>query len=477
MANINITIDGKALSVPAGTTILAAASQNGIHIPTLCFLEKLVPHASCRMCVVEVEGARTFQHACAAKVREGMVVRTDTEALRTSRKLTLQLLLSDHSVDCHHCLRMGSSKCEDLDPKLCESCFFCDCVRDGFCELQSLAREYKVDVLPFAQRHNVHPIDATTAIVRNVNKCVKCKRCVDVCGSVQAVHNLAASGRGCDVTIGPALGKTMAESACIGCGRCAEVCPTGAIFVKEHKDEMIYQAHAYGVETACLLSENVLPELERLYKLPEGSLTIGQVAAALKKIGVDHIYSDAAAKEAAKAQAAALLDERLESGKCLILTDSAAAKKFLRREYPALKDRFAFYDDVQTIFAEQMKAVKPAAKHIQVSADNGFAVEAEESGSVEFFLNTRELYRVFLRTGGAPQRRQPTELEELCESEHCERYEAILQNLDWNMERELEELTFTENGRELRALLCRNLGQLRAAVEKMDHYDVIRVLA
>jgi len=174
MANVNIIMDGRSLSVPAGTSVLEAARANGIRIPTLCFLKELDPRASCRMCVVEIEGARTFQHACATRVREGMVVHTDTEAVRASRKLTLELLLSNHAVDCHHCLRIGSSRCDDLDPKFCEWCFFCDCVKDGFCELQALAREYGVDQLPFPQHHGRYPVDDSAVIVRDPNKCIKC---------------------------------------------------------------------------------------------------------------------------------------------------------------------------------------------------------------------------------------------------------------------------------------------------------------
>ena len=119
---VKLTIDGREVLAPEGSTILEAAASVGIHIPTLCFLKEVEPHASCRMCVVEVEGARTFQHACAAKVREGMVVHTNTEAVYASRKLTLQLLLSNHAVDCHHCLRIGSSKCDDLDPRFWMCC-------------------------------------------------------------------------------------------------------------------------------------------------------------------------------------------------------------------------------------------------------------------------------------------------------------------------------------------------------------------
>ncbi len=355
MENVNLIIDGKALSVPAGSTILDAARANGIRIPTLCFLKGLDPRASCRMCVVEVEGARTFQHACAAKVREGMVVHTDTEAVRASRKLTLQLLLSNHAVDCHHCLRIGSSRCDDLDPRFCEMCFFCDCVKDGFCELQALAREYKVDALPFEQKHNTLPLDSSSVIVRNPNKCIKCRRCVDVCGKVQTVHNLAASGRGSEVTIGPAFGKPMAESACVGCSRCVEVCPTGAIFAREHKDELVYYAHRDGVKTAALISVELLPELERVLKRESGSVTLPQIAGALKKIGVDAVFDAREAEDAAQARVEKLLEEKRKEGTPLILTNSFAAKAFLSKNFPALQDRFLFYDSALAVFGEAAK--------------------------------------------------------------------------------------------------------------------------
>lgn len=467
MEMLNITINGKALSVPAGITVLQAARDNGIIIPTLCFLEKLEPHASCRMCVVEIEGSRTLQHACAAKVREGMVVNTDTDKVRASRKMTLELLLSDHNVDCHHCLRQGASRCDDLDPRLCESCFFCDCERDGFCELQTLAREYKVDVLPFTQKHNAHVVDATSAIVRNPNKCVKCKRCVDVCSKVQNVFNLSASGRGCDVVIGPALGKTMAESSCIGCGRCAEVCPTGAIFIKEYKDEALYHAHAYNTETVCLLSASVLPELEKLYKLPQGSLAVGQAAAALKKIGIDHVYSEENILNAANTVNAQKLDERLEKAGCIIYTDTPAAKKFMLKNHPELTENCVFGTDVLSEFAQTVSATVPNAKRYMVSANNGFAQAAAETGAVDFFINTRELYRIFLRTGGAPQRRLPTEPEKLFNTDNCARYSELFRDNHWEIGGEATEINLHENGRELRALICHNPAQFNSALKQI----------
>lgn len=472
MANVNLTIDGRSITVPAGTTILQAAKQNDIRIPTLCFLEKLEPHASCRMCMVEVEGARTFQHACAAKVKEGMVVHTDTEAVRASRKLTLQLLLSDHNVDCHHCLRIGSSKCEDLDPWFCESCFFCDCEKEGFCELQALAREYGVDALPFEQIHGQYPLDASTVIVRNPNKCIKCKRCVDVCGNVQTVHNLASSGRGCEVVIGPAFGRTMAESACIGCGRCVEVCPTAAIHVKEQIDEMLYYAHQYGTESVCMIEENVVPEIERLYRLDPGTITTEHLAASLKKMGFDHVYSAEGALTQAKTDAARLLEEKLGNGP-VILAQGEAAKQLMEREE---KDaNLALYPSAMAVFAQRMRQEKPDAKRTYISAFSGNDKAAAETGDVDFCVNTHEFYRILMRTGGAPHRRTPVALESL-EAEACSDYADILADTDWAPGGEPEEIRFRKGKKTYKGLLCRNPAQLRDLEDQRNNYDVIRVI-
>ena len=468
MANVNLTINGKTLSVPAGSTILEAARTNGIHIPTLCFLKELDPRASCRMCVVEVEGARTFQHACAAKVREGMIVHTDTEAVRASRKLTLELLLSNHAVDCHHCLRIGSSKCDDLDPKFCEMCFFCDCVKDGFCDLQALAREYKVDVLPFTQKHNTYPVDSSSAIVRNPNKCIKCRRCVDVCGKVQTVHNLAASGRGCELTIGPAFGKSMAESDCVGCGRCVELCPTGAIYAMEHKDELVYYAHRDGVSTAASVSADLIPELERVLKLKAGSVTLDEIAGALKKIGVDEVFDACEAEEAAKAQAEALLSEKLKAGRRVILTDSFAAKAFLEKNFPEKRDSFLFYDSPAAVFG---KAVQ-ADKRFVFSPIGNDAKECENTGCADIAVNPRELARIMIRTGSEPNPKRTAACESLGLPKASGKYGKLLEKAVWNMGKEPE--SFEIDG--LRCAVCHNLGQARMILEGNEAFDVIRVI-
>ncbi len=479
MANVNITIDGKQLSVPADMTILAAAKQNDIYIPTLCFLEKLDPHASCRMCVVEVEGARTFQHACAAKVKEGMVVHTNTEAVRASRKLTLQLLLSDHSVDCHHCLRIGSSKCNDLDPKFCEWCFLCDCEKDGFCDLQRLAREYEVDKLPFEQKHNTKPIDKSTVIVRNPNKCIKCKRCVDVCGKVQTVHNLAASGRGCEVVIAPAFGKTMADSDCIGCGRCVEVCPTGAIYCREHKDEAVYFAHRDGIKTVAQVDEKLIPELEKVWKCEPGTVTKEQVAGALKKIGIDRIVDAQDGAALARAEAEQLLTLHLGS-KPVILAQSLAAQKFVQKNWPELMSGFVFAPSAMEAFGRAAKAAFfPEAVQVKtyhfgpVGPD---AAEAGESGCVDFAINARELYRIMVRTGSEPNPKRVSEFAKLPAAELDPAFDPLFASAEWQLDGEPETLEIKVGRKKLSCAICRNLGQARIAIDA-GTFDVIRVIA
>lgn len=483
MANVNISINGAKLSVPEGLTVLEAAKSAGIHIPTLCQMEKLDPHASCRICVVEIEGARTLQHSCATKVREGMVVHTDTEAVRASRKLTLELLLSNHNVDCHHCLRIGNSRCEDLDPIFCETCSFCDCVRDGFCELQALAREYKVDMLPFSQKHNVHKIDATTAIVRNPNKCVKCKRCVDICGKVQSVHNLCASGRGSSVHIGPAFGKTMSESSCIGCGRCVQVCPTGAIYALEHKDELLYYAHMDTVFSIAQVSKSATAELERLLGREAGSVSFEQLAGSLRKMGVKYVADAACAEDIARSKAEKMLDESAGKG-TVIITDNYAAQKFLVKNYAELSDSFLFYPSANAEFGRLAKdlAVQKGAdlNSLKTFAVCGFgadAVEADESGCVDIAINSRELYRLMLTTGAEPRTDRTAQDCFAAESVSSGSYGKLLEPAEWNMDKEAERFTVSVNGRELKCAICHNLGQLRSVMEKRGDLDVIRALA
>ena len=488
MENINITMNDHKLSVPSGSTILEAATANGIKIPTLCYLKGIDARANCRMCVVEIENNRTFQPACATKVSEGMEVQTDTPAVRKSRKLTLELFLSRHAVDCHHCMRIGSSKSDDLDPKFCEMCFFCDCVRDGFCELQALAREYKVDYLPFEIESNTTPLDTSTgSVIRNPNKCIKCCRCVDVCNDIQTVHNLCVVNRGSGITVMPEMGKSMAESPCVQCGRCADVCPTGAIFMLEHMDEMLYNTHIYGVTTVAQLSSSVYEELTYLFKMEPGKETAKLVAAGLRKIGVDYVVTDDFAFAVSSAEAETVLGEAVKSATGpLIITNDYAARKFVKKNFPDMEGKLFIYASAQqqfgkyvkTVFAQEKKLVPASIRTIYITSENENAADTAENKTVDFTVNARELYRIFLRTGVNLNKRRPVELDSL--GTVCEVNE-LFAPVRWSIKGEVKELDLSLGGKTVKAAVTSNLGQARQLLTELQNgsskYDLIRINA
>jgi len=218
-ANVRVTIDGKDVRVPMGTTILEAARQAGIRIPTLCAHDDLCIAGVCRVCVVEVEGQRTLQAACAYPITQPITVLTHSRKVRQARRNILQLLLRNHYGECYTCKRNGN------------------------CELQSLAEEYGVETLHFGhvERPQFEPDHSSHAVFRDMNKCVLCRRCVRTCIDLQEVGVLEAVGRGADTKIETFLGKPINDVVCINCGQCINRCPTGALTANDPTAE-IWQA-------------------------------------------------------------------------------------------------------------------------------------------------------------------------------------------------------------------------------------------
>lgn len=488
MAEIKITMNGQQIGVPSGITVLEAAEYAGIHIPTLCHMKDIAPRANCRMCVVEIERFRTFQPACATKATDGMVIRTDTPAIRKARKLNLELILSHHAVDCHHCMRIGNSKCEDLDPSFCEMCFFCDCVKDGFCELQALAREYKVDLLPFEQEFcGQEPDVSSGVIIRNPNKCVKCRRCLDICNEVQSVHNLCTENRGTETRIVPQLGKSMAESSCTGCGRCVDVCPTGAIFALEHIDEVVYHAHKPGVLTVAQVSENILPELSKLFKM-EGQAKLGIVISGLHKIGIDHVVAEKAAASLVIQQEKKLLEECLgeNSNGPLIMTNSHAAQKFIKAEFPDMESKVHVYPSVQEQYGKLVQEAigegirdRENLRVVNVTSQVENATEAHQDVRIDYVVNARELYRMFLRTG-VDIRKRPIEEPDTFIEDVAEET-PVFEPVSWSLSKDITYTKAQWKGRELLVAEAVNLGQTRAILEQVkagsNTCDIIRIHA
>ena len=217
MENITIKINGTEVSAPKGSTILEAARIAHIEIPTLCFLKEINEIGACRMCVVEVKGARSLVASCVYPINPGMEVFTNTPKVLDSRKKTLQLLLSNHERKC------------------------LSCVRSGNCELQTLAKELGVEDEAYYDGAVTQscPDDSAAHMIRDNSKCILCRRCVAVCEKVQGIGVIGANDRGFDTNIGSAFKMGLGETSCVSCGQCIAVCPTGALREKDYIDDVL----------------------------------------------------------------------------------------------------------------------------------------------------------------------------------------------------------------------------------------------
>lgn len=262
-----VYINNQPVEVAEGSTILEAAALAGIRIPTLCHLEGLLPKGACRVCMVDVEGARNMVAACTTPVASGMKVITNSRSLREARKFVVELLLSEHCGECK------------------------TCVRNDDCELQQLAVELGVMTISYeGERLHTRIDDSTPALVRDSGKCIKCRRCLTVCNEIQGVGSLAAQGRGFESIIGPAFDQRLEGVMCVQCGQCAAVCPVGAITEKEHIDlvwEAIEDPEKFVVVQTAPAIRAALAES---FGYEPGTLVTGRMVAALRRLGFNRIF-------------------------------------------------------------------------------------------------------------------------------------------------------------------------------------------
>lgn len=315
-------------------------------------------------------------------------------------------------------------------------------------------------------------MDDSSVIVRNPNKCIKCKRCVDVCANVQTVHNLAASGRGSGVKIAPAFEKPMADSRCIGCARCVEVCPTGAIFVKERKDEMLDVTHTYGVKSVAMADAALIPELERIWPRKQVPVTLEQIVGSLKKLGFKAALNADDMRALAAAEAEKLLDARLKKGPAIV-ADSLAAKKLLERDYADYADRFVFMPSAAAVFGIYAKDALGADKTAVFGAIGPEASEVYETGCADFAVNARELYRIMVRTGAEPNPQRAAAPDAVEFDAPSGKYGKLLERVEWNRDTEPERFELKVGRKTYQCAVCHNPAQLQAALDA----DIVRVIA
>ncbi len=264
---VNITINGKPIAARDGMTILQAAKENNIQIPTLCCIQGQHEIGSCRICVVEVDGAKTLQASCITKVSEGMVIHTHSTRVRQRRKVLYELMLSDHPKDC------------------------LNCARNQHCELQALGETIQADEARFAgAKSKDTSVDAGPSIVREPAKCVLCRRCVMVCNEVQGVGVLNAQNRGFSTEIGPGNDLPIYEAACTNCGQCTVVCPVNALHERESIQD-VWEALADPKKTVVVQTAPAIrAALGEEFGYPAGTLVTGKMVSALKELGFRYTF-------------------------------------------------------------------------------------------------------------------------------------------------------------------------------------------
>ncbi len=261
------TINGIKVEVPENTTILQAARAANVRIPTLCFLEHREPIGACRVCLVEVKGARTLMPACATPVTPDMVVQTHSARARTTRRQVVELLLSEHDGNCQTCARSEN------------------------CELQKLAHELGVTKISFeGEKAPPHMDESTPALVRDNSKCIKCRRCVAVCGQVQGVGALFPQGRGFKTQIGPAFTRDLDAVTCVQCGQCAAICPVGAISERSHVEGVWKALEDPKKYVVVQTAPAIRAALGEEFSCEPGTLVTGKMVTALRQLGFDAVF-------------------------------------------------------------------------------------------------------------------------------------------------------------------------------------------
>ncbi len=310
---VNLTIDGKAVCVLEGTTVLEAAKTVNINIPTLCYLKDINEIGSCRVCVVEIKGARALQAACVYPVAEGLEVYTNSPRVRKARKATVELILSDHDRQC------------------------LTCSRNRNCELQKLADDLGIKEISFnGPKKMVSIDDLSPSIVRDNNKCVLCRRCVSVCKNVQTVSVIGAAYRGIETRIGSAFDIKLADTSCVNCGQCIAACPVGALYEKDGT-KAVWDALADNEKHVVIqAAPAVRAALGEEFGMEIGTCVTGKMAAAMKMLGFDEVLdTDFSADLTIMEEGTELLD-RIKNGGVLPMITSCSPGwiKFCEHFFP-----------------------------------------------------------------------------------------------------------------------------------------------
>lgn len=487
MEMVNIKINNMPLSVPKGISILEAARMAGIEIPTLCYLKKINEIGACRICMVEVKGARSLVTACVYPVNEGMEIFTNTERVRKSRKMTLELILSTHDRKC------------------------LSCVRSGTCELQQLCKEFGVDDEGrFDGANPVHEYDDSAIhMIRDNGKCILCRRCVAAC-QAQHISVIGANARGFDTHIGSAFERPLDSVACVSCGQCIVNCPTGAIYEKDDTAKVLEAINDPEKFVVVNTAPSIRVTLGECFGMHIGTNVQGKMVAALRRLGFDKVFDTDFGADLTIVEEASEFLGRVQNGGVLPMITSCSPGwiKYCEHYYPDMLDHLSTCKSpqqmsgaiIKTWYAEKMGidpkdivvvGIMPCtAKKFETKRDDQAASGYPD---VDYSLTTRELGRmiesagiyfkhlpdeefdnplgdstgaavIFGATGGVMEAALRTAVEKLSGEE--------LKSLDFTEVRGtdgIKEASYTVNGMEVKVCVVSGLANANTIMEKVKN--------
>lgn len=487
MEMVNIKINNMPLSVPKGISILEAARMAGIEIPTLCYLKKINEIGACRICMVEVKGARSLVTACVYPVNEGMEIFTNTERVRKSRKMTLELILSTHDRKC------------------------LSCIRSGTCELQQLCKEFGVDDEGrFDGANPVHEYDDSAIhMIRDNGKCILCRRCVAAC-QAQHISVIGANARGFDTHIGSAFERPLDSVACVSCGQCIVNCPTGAIYEKDDTAKVLEAINDPEKFVVVHTAPSIRVTLGECFGMHIGTNVQGKMVAALRRLGFDKVFDTDFGADLTIVEEANEFLGRVQNGGVLPMITSCSPGwiKYCEHYYPDMLDHLSTCKSpqqmsgaiIKTWYAEKMGidpkdivvvGIMPCtAKKFETKRDDQAASGYPD---VDYSLTTRELGRmiesagiyfkhlpdeefdnplgdstgaavIFGATGGVMEAALRTAVEKLSGEE--------LKSLDFTEVRGAEgikEASYTVNGMEVKVCVVSGLANANTIMEKVKN--------